>query len=122
MCYDGLLLFRRKCMRCNSFFDPLEDRRLFAATASIRGVVFNDIDANTNRDSGETGIASVTVYLDTNNNKKLDTSEKRTLTDANGNFSFTKLSAGSYIVRQIVPAGMMQTIPTHGYGVHVTLK
>jgi hypothetical protein len=100
----------------------LEDRQLFAATASIRGFVFNDINANTHRDSGETGIPTVTVYLDTNNNKKLDASEKRTTTDANGNFKFTSLSAGSYIVRQIVPAGMAQTVPTHGYGVHVTLQ
>src|SRR5437762_6844869 len=89
------LRYRRKCMRCNSFFEQLEDRRLFAATASIRGFVFNDINTNGHRDSGESGIATVTVYLDTNNNKKLDVSEKRTATDANGNFSFTKLSAGS---------------------------
>ena len=72
-------------MRCDSFFERLEDRRLFAATASIRGFVFNDINTNGHRDSGESGIATVTVYLDTNNNKKLDASEKRTATDANGN-------------------------------------
>src|SRR5205085_1481511 len=90
----------------------LEDRELFAATASIRGAVFNDINVNMHRDSGENGIPTVTVYLDTNNNKKLDTAEKRTLTDPNGNFSFTKLSAGSYIVRQIVPA---ETTATGGF-------
>jgi hypothetical protein len=77
-------------MRCDSFFELLEDRQLFAATASIRGFVFNDINANTHRDSGETGIPTVTVYLDTNNNKKLDASEKRTTTDANGNVKFTR--------------------------------
>ena len=90
-------------MRCDSFFEPLEDRQLFAGIASIRGFVFNDVNSNLRRDTGESGIASVTVYLDSNNNRKLDTSEKRTTTDASGNFQFTSLGAGSYIVRQIVP-------------------
>ena len=40
-------------MRCDSFFERLEDRRLFAATASIRGFVFNDLNTNGHRDSGE---------------------------------------------------------------------
>src|SRR5689334_17145049 len=88
----------------------------------MRGIVFSDTNASGRRDSGELGIAGVTVYLDANNNKKLDSSEKRTTTDASGNFSFTKLNAGTYIARQIVPKGMTQTLPMKGFGVHVTLK
>src|SRR5215471_3015704 len=109
-------------MCCDSFFEPLEDRQLFAGNASIRGAVFNDLNANTHRDSGESGIAKVTVYLDTNNNKKLDSSEKRTTTDSSGNFKFTSVSAGAYIIRQILPTGMAQTIPTNEFGIHLTLK
>jgi len=104
-----------------SFFEPLEPRQLLASTASIAGSVFNDLNANGIRETGDSGIAKVTVYLDKNNNKKLDTGEKSTTTDSNGNYAFSKLSAGSYIVRQIVPAGMMQTLPTKNFGIHLTL-
>src|SRR5436189_31299 len=105
----------------HSFFEPLEARQLLASNASISGVVFNDLNSNGHRDAGEAGLSRVTVYLDKNNNKKLDAAEKSTTTDTAGNFGFSKLAAGSYIVRQIVPAGMSQTIPTHGYGIHLTL-
>src|SRR5581483_7745254 len=104
-----------------SFFEPLEPRQLLASTASIAGSVFNDLNANGIRETGDSGIAKVNVYLDKNNNKKLDTGEKSTTTDSNGNYAFSKLSAGSYIVRQIVPAGMMQTLPTKNFGIHLTL-
>jgi hypothetical protein len=104
------------------FFEPLEDRSLFSGTASISGAVFTDLNSNGHRDSGEKGIANVTVYLDANNNKKLDASEKKTTTDSSGNFSFTKLSAGAYIVRQVLPSGFSQTTPANNFGIHVSLK
>jgi hypothetical protein len=106
----------------SSIFEALEGRQLLASTAAISGTIFNDVNANTKRDTGETGISKVGVYLDKNNNKKLDSGEKSTATDSSGNFSFTKLAAGTYIVRQFVPAGMKQMLPTNGFGVHVTLK
>src|SRR4051812_39664406 len=103
-------------------FETLEDRKLLASTASIAGFVFNDANSNGKRDTGESGIVQITVYLDKNNNKRLDATEKSTTTSSTGSFSFTKLAAGSYIVRQIRPAALTQTTPKNNFGVHVTLS
>ena len=104
-------------------FEFLEPRQLLSSgTGSISGSVFNDADGNGKRGSKETGLAKVTVYLDVNNNKKIDGNELKTTTDSAGNYSFTKVSAGAYIVRQILPSGMEQTTPSSGFGNHVTLK
>ncbi|HEX4794646.1 MAG TPA: hypothetical protein VH370_12675 [Humisphaera sp.] len=44
-------------------------------------------------------------YIDANNNGKLDAGERRTLTAADGSFSFDGLSAGNYVVREVAPSG-----------------
>src|SRR5262249_17437588 len=54
------------------------------------------------------GLGGVTVFLDDNNNGRLDDNERRTTTDVNGNFRFTDLGAGTYHVRQVLPAGGTQ--------------
>jgi hypothetical protein len=108
-------------MLCARLLENLEKRQLLASTASISGAVFNDLNSNGQRDTGEAGIAKVTVYLDKNNNQKLDAGEKSTTTDSSGNYKFSSLAAGSYIVRQMLPGGMSQTIPTKGFGIHLTL-
>ena len=58
----------------------------------VTGRVFNDANANGVLDGGESGRAGVLVTLaDTTRNSSVPT-----LTDANGNFSFTGLAPGSY--------------------------
>src|SRR6185312_1836974 len=42
---------------------------------------------------------------------KLDAGETSTLAGANGTYSFTGLSAGSYSVREVLPAGYAETAP-----------
>jgi uncharacterized protein (DUF2141 family) len=92
-----------------------------STTGSIAGVVYNDANGNTVRDSGEAGISGRTVYIDTNNNVILDAGEKSTTTDASGNYLLSGLVSGTYKVREIVPSGWAQTFPTLGYGLNVTL-
>jgi hypothetical protein len=72
---------------------------------------------------GESGLAGVTVYLDLNDDGRLDPGDPSTETDQNGFYSFTDLSAGTYIVREVLPAGEMQTFPglNGGYGQKVTV-
>ena len=77
--------------------------------ASISGVKFNDLNGNGIRDPGEPGLAGITVFLDTNNNGVLDPGEASTTTDANGNYTFTNLAPGTYRVREVEPAGSIQT-------------
>jgi len=88
---------------------------------SISGVVFNDANSNGKLDSGEAGIANVTVYIDLTNAGVFKTGDPQTTTNASGSYTFTGLAAGAYIVRQILPGGDKQTFPTLGYGNHVTL-
>jgi len=77
---------------------------LTAATASISGVRYNDLNGNGVRDAGEPGLANVVVYLDADKSGTLDQNEVYTITDANGNFTFNNLTSGAdYIVRATKP-------------------
>src|SRR5206468_3371610 len=80
----------------------------------ISGQVFNDLNDNGVKDSGEPGLQGFTVFLDSNNNGTLDAGETSTVTDANGNFSFTNLPAGTYRVREVTPTGFLRTTANPG--------
>ena len=71
------------------------------ATASISGTVYNDANGNGSLDSGETGIAGVSVTR--------SGSATALTTDASGNYSFTGLLAGEYTVDYAVPSGYANT-------------
>ncbi len=90
----------------------------------IHGAKWTDIDADGVRDTGEPGLAGVTVYLDLNNNGVYDSGEPTTLTmadnpstlpDEAGEYWLTGLGIGSYRVREIVPSGYIQTWPSSLY-------
>jgi hypothetical protein len=91
------------------------------STASIAGTVFNDLNGNGAKDSGEGGLASRTVYIDLDNDSIFDANEKSTATDSLGNYIFSNLGAGSYKVREVVPQGWKQTAPANNYGWTITL-
>jgi hypothetical protein len=76
-----------------------------APTASLSGFTFDDTDRDGQYDIGEKKTSGKTVFLDTNNNGKLDSGERSIVTDAAGNFSFTKLAAGTYHIRRVFPSG-----------------
>ncbi|ACL25990.1 SdrD B-like domain-containing protein [Chloroflexus aggregans] len=73
---------------------------------TLGNLVWYDTNDNGVVDSGESGIANVRVelYRDSNNNGQPDLSEfvTFTTTDANGNYLFTGLEQGDYIV--VIPA------------------
>ena len=71
---------------------------------AIGGTVFNDANGDGIKQSTEGGLASVTVFVDKNKNGILDTGEPSTKSAANGSYSFPGLAAGSYSVREIIPA------------------
>ena len=82
---------------------------------SIGGTVFADANANGKLDVGEKGIANIKVYLDANKNGLPDASEVSLLTDASGNFKFTNLPAGTFRVREVLPAGNALIAPVAGF-------
>ncbi|MEG4555730.1 DUF4347 domain-containing protein, partial [Microcoleus sp. F6_C1] len=79
--------------------------------STITGIKFNDTDGNGTQAAGELGVAGVTVFLDTNGDGILGVGETSATTGADGSFTFPNLPAGTYNVREVVPAGSQQTTP-----------
>ena len=77
-------------------------------TASISGIVFNDLDFDGIQDSGETGLENFEIQLLHSNGNVLETE----ITDADGFYEFANLDSDSYIVRQVIQSGFVQTSPT----------
>jgi hypothetical protein len=93
-----------------------------AKGASASGIVFNDANGDKEQDDGETGLSGWTVYIDLNNTGALTSADPTTTTNTSGDYDFTDLTAGSYIIRVNRPSGWTQTTPTNNYGQHTTLS
>ena len=81
----------------------------------ISGSVFNDLDGDKIKDSIEKGLSSWRVFIDKDNDGRLDAGEVSVLTDSSGNYSFKSLAAGTYKVRIVQQTGWTRTTPTSGY-------
>ena len=79
----------------------------------ISGNKWQDLDGDGIRDNGESGLKGWTIYLDANNNGELDNGETSTVTDADGNYSFT-LIEGTYTIAEVLKSGWVQTSPSAG--------
>jgi hypothetical protein len=78
-------------------------------TGSISGMKFNDLNHNGIREANESRLANWTITL-TNQTASVST----TLTDSNGNYSFTNLTDGNYTVGEVKQSGWTQTAPKTG--------
>jgi serine-aspartate repeat-containing protein C/D/E len=72
--------------------------------AELQGTVYRDDDGDCIQDSNEPGLSGVRVELMNDRGIVITT----TLTDAQGNYRFSNLRAGSYAVREIQPVGFLQ--------------
>ncbi|GEM_PF-1851732 len=77
---------------------------------TISGTKFNDINGDSVKAAGDPGLANWEIVL-----SKDQTALDTVLTDAQGNYSFTGLSAGTYMVTENVQDGWYQTLPSTGY-------
>jgi hypothetical protein len=92
-----------------------------APPANISGTVFFDYNGNGVLDAGETGLGGRTVFLDLNNNGTLDAAEPTAVTDGNGNYVFSAVTASAPTVRMdLVFANVIVTGPAGG-AYHITL-
>ena len=84
------------------------------APSRITGTVWNDANHNGIEDAGEAGLAGVTVFLDLNQDGRLDPGDPTATTDSTGTYLFPTVQPGTYSVRQVVPSGYAVTAP-QGY-------
>lgn len=93
--------------------DP--DAEIFTSTDEILDA-FAGLNTTTGEDDSpsllEPGLEGVNIYLDFNDNGLLDDGEPSQVTDENGQYLFSELSAGTYTVREVIPDGFSQTVPT----------
>jgi hypothetical protein len=92
------------------------------AVGQISGKIFDDFNGTGMSDHFKPGLPGVTVFLDLNNNGIVDFGEPTTTSNANGEYSFTGLQAGTYIVRQAMPGNILQTLPANEAPYEVTLE
>jgi hypothetical protein len=78
----------------------------------IHGTQFDDANGNHLRDLGEAGTGGVTIFVDLDRDNSLDAGEPTTVTLADGSYSFTNMSPGAYVIREVVSPGYTQTSPT----------
>lgn len=81
-------------------------------TGSIGDYVWHDANNDRLQDGTETGLAGVTVYLDSNANDRRDAGEPAAATATGGSYSLPHLAAGSYRVKvdsSTIPAGYTLT-------------
>ena len=76
----------------------------------IGGRVYNDVNADGRIEGNESGLAGQVVYLDVHSDGRLDPGDLVTTTAGDGTFQFTGLTPGTYTVREVVPAGMLQSL------------
>jgi hypothetical protein len=86
--------------------DPTLDAGVYLP-AAIGDRVWEDLNANGRQDDGEKGIAGVRVIL--RDCLNADAVVAETLTDSNGNYSFTALKPGQYKIEFVTPTGFVLT-------------
>ncbi len=85
-----------------------------ANTGTVAGVVFRDFNLNGQQDAGEPGLVGETLFLDLNNNNKLDAGEPTATSQANGAYSFTAVTAGTYSLCDVSLGGTIHSVPSKG--------
>ncbi len=91
-------------------------------TFSISGTKIIDVDGDGNKEAADTAPhVGVTIFMDSDGDGELDSGEKYAVTDANGNWTITGLTAedvdGPAKVRELAPDGFVTTIGGNGYTV-----
>lgn len=96
------------------------NQQLDAFPASVSGRKWEDLNPNGVWDPDEKGLGGVTIYSDLNRNGVLDPDEPWTVTlhenpetdfDEGGLYSLGDLTPGIHFIREVVPAGFIQTFP-----------
>ena len=80
----------------------------------LYGYAFDDRNRNAAFDVGEAPAPGRVIYIDANGNSQLDAAEQSVTSDSSGFWGFPEKAAGTYVLRQVVPAGWTETVPAEG--------
>jgi hypothetical protein len=97
----------------------LQDDKGVIQLGSIQGSKWNDANANGIWDKGENALAGWTIYIDSVANGKLDPWELSTVTNADGQYTFSNLGPGEYAILEVNQTGWIQTFPTTPYALNL---
>lgn len=99
--------------------DPVETSefskaiKLTGSPGAISGLVFDDTNGDGVHNTGEAGLGNWKLFIDSNDNGKLDSGEPTALTNSSGKFKFSNLVAGkTYVVREVLQSSWRQTAPS----------
>lgn len=101
--------------------DNFTDTAVSYIPGSISGTVYVDKTGSGKLATGDTGIGNIEMYLDLNNDNKIDAGDPIVTTNSSGAFTFTGLAPGVYRLREVVLNGYMVTNTSVGY-FEVTIK
>jgi hypothetical protein len=87
---------KRRGHRRRLLLEHLGDRRVLAA---ITGAVFEDLNHSFQLDAGDSDASHRLVYIDSNQNTRIDAGEPYALADATGNYTFDDVADGTYDLR-----------------------
>ena len=79
---------------------------------TVSGLVYNDLDRDGVRDTGEAGLQGRVIFSDADNDAVLDPTEVSATTDANGVYVL-RLAPGQHRIRQVPVAQTIITAPTN---------
>jgi uncharacterized repeat protein (TIGR01451 family) len=94
-----------------------------AAGATIGDYVWNDMNADGDQNTNESGLPGIRVYIDSNGDESYQVGEPQAVTDASGHYLINGLTAETYAVRvdaNTVPGGYSLT--TNNISLSVTLE
>jgi serine-aspartate repeat-containing protein C/D/E len=77
---------------------------------TIQGTVWNDANGDGLRGATETGLADSAVFLDLNNDGIQDATEPAALTDAAGQYTFSRVPVGTYRIVEVLPSGWITSV------------
>ncbi|MDB9395649.1 Calx-beta domain-containing protein [Microcystis aeruginosa] len=97
----------------------LQDDKGVIQLGSIQGSKWNDANANGIWDGGEQALAGSTIYIDSFTNGQLDPWEISTVTNADGQYTFSNLGPGEYAILEVNQTGWIQTFPTTPYALNL---
>jgi hypothetical protein len=83
--------------------------------AAVHGQVFEDMNRNGGRDTGETGTEGTFVFVDLNRNRRYDVGEPSAATIAGGYYAIPELTDGTYSVGLFAEDGWRAAVPAYEF-------